>query len=175
MKKTFLIFCFLMLTAMGPGSGNDKSGDRISPFEIDKLVGTAAPDFVLKNISGVAIPLSSFKGKAVLINFWATWCPPCKAEMPSLNTVYLEMRSRGFEVIAISVDKSADVVKDYLNDKNFGFLILMDEKREVFKKYKVFTLPTTFLIDKNGIIVEKYLGEYDWTSPEMKNKVQQLL
>lgn len=160
---------------MGPAKSGDAGSETISPFEIDRLVNSKAPEFILKDIYGNSHALSSLKGKVVLLNFWATWCPPCKAEMPSFNRLYREMRPRGLEIIAVSNDNAISYVKEYLTKNSFDFRVLWDENKNITKKYKVFTVPTTFLIDKQGIIVEKFLGEYTWTSPEIRKKIEKLL
>jgi peroxiredoxin len=121
------------------------------------------------------VSLSSMKGKVLLLNFWATWCPPCVAEMPSLNRLYGHLKSRGLEVIAISIDRSADDVKEFLGKKGFNFTILMDQGSSVAKRYRVFSTPTTFLIDKNGNIVERFFGDYDWQDKEIEAKIEKLL
>ncbi|MEJ2696606.1 MAG: redoxin domain-containing protein [Candidatus Sulfobium sp.] len=133
-----------------------------------------AADFSLKDLGGKTITLSSLKGKVVILNFWATWCPSCVSEMPSLNTLYKEMKSRGLEVIAVSTDRSASSVGDFKDTHGLAFPVVMDEDREVTRLYHVFSLPTSFLINKKGIIVEKFYGEYDWTEQEMKEKIEKL-
>lgn len=146
----------------------------VSPFEIDSLENSKAPDFTLRDINGRVIKLSSLNGKVVLLNFWATWCPPCKAEMPSLNRLYAEMQSSGLVVIAVSTDKSAAPVREFLGKNHLDFTVLWDEKLSVTKQYKVFSMPTTFLIDRKGMIVEKFMGEYEWTDEEIKKKIRKL-
>lgn len=175
-RKLFLcICCFIFLTAMGatPPAGSGKN--PVSPSEIDRLEKNKAPDFSLKDLNGKHVTLSSLKGKVVLLNFWATWCPPCISEMPVFNRLYKEMRGRGLEVVAISADRSEGYLRDYTSKHNLDFRVLYDESREVVKLYKVFSMPTTFLIDKNGVIVEKFFGEYDWTDQEIKKKIEKLL
>jgi len=134
-----------------------------------------APDFVLTDLEGKKVELSSLKGKVVLLNFWATWCPSCRAEMPSLNKLYEGLRSQGFEVVGISTDGSADEVKEYVKQKGLSFRIVMDDKREVSRKYRVFSLPTSFLIDKKGNVVEKFFGDYEWNDAPVKQKIEKLL
>jgi peroxiredoxin len=166
-KKISLVVAFILLTAMGAYSPADS--DK-SPPVIEK-----APDFSLKDLRGGAVSLTSMRGKVVLLNFWATWCPPCVSEMPSLNKLYQELRPRGFEVVAVSLDKSADGVREYISKKGFKFLILIDESNTVSKRYKVFSTPTTFLIDRKGNIVERFYGEYDWQDRDIKTKIEKLL
>ena len=114
----------MLLTAMGPGSQMDSHKGPMSPFEINKLENKKAPEFSLKDINGREFTLSSLKGKVILLNFWATWCPPCKEEMPAFNRLYNDMKSHGLVVIAISTDKSMKEVKKYLSKNSFDFLIL---------------------------------------------------
>lgn len=134
-----------------------------------------AAEFSLKNLAGKTVSLSASKGKVVLLNFWATWCPSCVSEMPSLNKLYKEIKSRGFEIIAVSTDGSASSVRDFREMHKLRFPVVMDEDREVIRLYHVFSLPTSFLINKEGFIVEKFYGEYDWTSQEVKGKIEKLL
>lgn len=165
MKKIFIILTFILLAAQKP----------ISPWEIDGLTGKKAPEFTLKDVNGRNVSIASLRGQVVLINFWATWCPPCRAEMPSMNRLYREYKGKGLEILAISTDNSASKVKDYISKNSLAFQVLMDDNIKVARQYKVFSLPTTFLIDRNGIIVDRFLGEQDWISPELKKRIEELL
>lgn len=146
-----------------------------NPWEIEGLTGKKAPDFTLKDINNRPFNLSSLRGKVVILNFWATWCPPCRAEMPLLNNLYREFRNKGLEVVAISTDRSYTVIKDYMSKNPIDITILIDTDNKVSRQFKVFSIPTTFLIDRNGIIIERYLGEENWTSPEIKKKIKETL
>jgi peroxiredoxin len=158
----FLVFLFLTTEAF-------------TPFAADELVGKKAPGFTLKDLDNREVSLASLKGKVVLINFWATWCPPCKAEMPSLNMLYSEYKDRGFMVLAISMDRKEQEVIEYLKKNTFSFKVLLDPKMNATRYYGVFSLPTSFLIDRNGVIVKRYLGEERWNSSSIKNDIQKLL
>lgn len=137
---------------------------------------TSAPDFALNDITGKKVNLSEFRGKVVLLNFWATWCGPCKAEMPSLNNLYNEYKDKGFVVLAVSVDTSEKPVKSFAREHKLAFPVLLDKDKAVsFDEYAVLGLPTTFLIDKTGIVIEKIIGEREWDSPQMKEKILKLL
>ena len=163
-----------LLIGMGPSlSGN--TADGISPLNSDNIIKSKAPDFTAKDLNGKTVSLSAFKGKVVLLNFWATWCPPCRAEMPSLNKLYNMLKPRGLEVVAVSTDRSISDIKDFIESHRVGFPVLFDSERSASKLYRVFSMPTTFLIDRKGIIVEKFYGEYDWTEPETKGKIEKLL
>jgi len=135
-----------------------------------------APEFTLKNLAGANVTSDTLKGKVILLNFWGTWCPACLAEMPSLYSLSRDnvLKSRGFEVIAVAVDAASDV-KSYLKKKGIDMMVLLDEDKLVSRKFKVFSLPTTLLINRNGMIVEKFYGEYDWTDREIRDKINKLL
>lgn len=168
-----LLMC-IFLIAMGPGA--PAGGGRETPSFPDRegIVGQKAPDFTLKDLNGKNVSLSAFHGKIVFLNFWATWCPPCKAEMPSFQKLLRDEHGRGIEVIAISADRSARDVSDYLSKNRFDIIFVMDENTSVTKRYRVFSMPTTFLIDRNGVVAEKFMGEYDWSSSEIRKKLDNL-
>lgn len=135
-----------------------------------------APDFELKDLEGKRVSFKDFKGKVVLLNFWATWCAPCRAEMPSLENLYRSFKGKGLVVIGVSVDNSDNSVRSFVRQKKITFPILLDSKKEVsFDDYGVIGLPVTFLIDQKGIIVEKVFGERQWDSEEIKEKIKRLL
>ncbi len=135
-----------------------------------------APTFELPDINGKKVSLADFKGKVVLINFWATWCGPCKAEMPSLNNLYAAFKNEGFVVLAVSIDPSEKPVRSFVAEKGLTFPVLMDPEKEVyFDQYAAFAMPTSFLIDRKGMIAEKFIGERVWDSQEIKDKVVSVL
>lgn len=145
-------------------------------FSSPAFSGEKTTDFTLPDINGKKVSFSEFKGMVVVLNFWATWCGPCRAEMPSLNNLYNEYKDKGFVVLAVSVDTSEKPVKSFAREHKLAFPILMDKDKAVsFDEYAVLGLPTTFLIDKNGVVIEKIMGEREWDSPQMKEKILKLL
>lgn len=145
-------------------------------FSSPAFSGEKTTDFTLPDINGKKVSFSEFKGMVVVLNFWATWCGPCRAEMPSLNNLYNEYKDKGFVVLAVSVDTSEKPVKSFAREHKLAFPILMDKDKAVsFDEYTVLGLPTTFLIDKNGVVIEKIMGEREWDSPQMKEKILKLL
>lgn len=147
-----------------------------SPFSVDKIVGQKAPDFTLKDLDGNKVSLSNFRGKVVLLNFWASWCPPCRAEMPAMNKLNEQLKKRGFVILAVSTDRSVFDVKEYLSKNPVNFPVLIDQNLNVSRNlYKVFMMPTTFLIDRKGFIVRKYFGEQDWLDPDMIKEIEEVL
>ena len=121
-------------------------------------------------------PSPSHKGKVVILVFWATWCPPCKDELQSLNKLYQTYKSRGLVVLAVSSDRSLSSVKDFIAQNPVTFDILFDDKLSVSRDlYKAFMVPTTFVIDRRGVIFKKHFGEQDWTRPELVKEIDSLL
>ncbi|SHJ83061.1 TlpA family protein disulfide reductase [Tepidibacter formicigenes] len=131
-----------------------------------------APDFTFKNLQGEEVSLSDYRGKNVIINFWATWCPYCIKEMPDLNKIYLENKDNDFVVLAIDIGESKDVVDKYLKDKDYKFSILLDEEGEVANSYMIRGIPTSYFIDKEGKIadIKMQMMTYD----QMKEMVDKL-
>ena len=173
--RFIFISSLFLLIAMGPTPSAGPGRDTATAAGAEKNSVSKAPDFTLKDVHGRALSLSSLKGKVVLINFWATWCPPCKAEMPSMNKLYHDLRAQGFEVIAVSTDTSLSTIKDFLAENRLDFPVLFDEDKTVTRQYHVFSMPTTFLVDRNGMIVEKFYGEEDWADPAVRKKIEKLL
>jgi peroxiredoxin len=139
-------------------------------------IGKFAPAFSLTDVNGKKVALSEYSGKVILINFWATFCGPCKAEMPSLNNLFLAFKNDGLIVLAISTDDSEKPVQSFMKEKSIAFPVLMDKDQEVyFDQYGVLGLPTSFLIDRDGIIRDKIRGERVWDAPDMKEKIGLLL
>ncbi len=120
----------------------------------------AAPDFHLKNLDGHMVTLSEFRGKPVLINFWASWCPPCREEMPYLQQVYDEWTGKGLVLLTIDIGETPATINKFFTDNNLSLPVLLDTDKEVGREYGITGVPETFLIDKNGIIRKKQIGAY---------------
>jgi peroxiredoxin len=150
-------------------------GNAVS-LEALPQVGKPAPDFALTDMDGKKVTLSGYKGKVIVLNFWATFCGPCKEEMPSLNNLFLALKKDGLIVVAISTDDSEKPVQSFIKAKSIAFPVLIDKDQQVFfDRYGILGLPTTFIIDREGIIREKILGDRPWDSPDMKAKIGTLL
>lgn len=119
-------------------------------------VGLKAPDFELKDLEGKTVRLSDFQGKKIMLNFWATWCPPCKAEMPAMQKFYEESGDQ-IVILAVNIDPENNVAR-YVKQMGVQFPILLDKNDQVNSQYKILSIPTTFFIDENGIIKHKHLS-----------------
>ena len=123
-------------------------------------VGQPAPDFTLSDLDGNSVSLTDFAGKPVLVNFWNTGCPPCREEMPYLQQVYDENIGTELVMLTINIAESADTVKDFFQDRNLSLPVLLDSDTAVTRRYDIQGIPTTFFIDKEGIIRVKVIGAF---------------
>jgi peroxiredoxin len=137
--------------------------------------GSTAPGFELPNLDGGSLALSQVNGKVVLVNFWATWCKPCEDEMPAMETLYRELHGAGFELIAISVDDDRAAVAAFRDRLGLSFPILIDAEQDAAAAYQTFRFPESFLIGRDGIVVERYIGPKEWAAPAYVSRVRRLL
>jgi peroxiredoxin len=139
-------------------------------------VGDEAPNFQLRDLNGNVVSLSYLRGKVVLLNFWATWCGPCRVEMPAMEQLYRTFPRGEFEILAVSTDpQGAVVTRPFQQELGFTFPILHDPEFRVGFTYGARTLPMTFMVDRHGVIREKIFGARDWDSPEARELVQMLV
>ena len=124
-----------------------------------------APEIVVQDRGGQAHRLSDFRGKVVLINFWATWCPPCVEEMPSMESLRKELDETQLEIMALSVDDSWEPIDAFLEKTTYGFGIYADFQEKVAKRYGTHMIPETYIVDKQGVIRCKVSGDRDWMEP----------
>ncbi|GIN59432.1 thiol-disulfide oxidoreductase ResA [Lederbergia ruris] len=122
-------------------------------------IGDKAPDFVLTDMEGNKHQLSEYKGKGVFINFWATWCKPCKVEMPHINTQYNEYKDQGVAVLGINMGDSTLLIDNFLDKQDLDFPILEDKSKDVIELYNIYKLPATIIIDSDGVIVDIVEGQ----------------
>lgn len=133
------------------------------------------PDIELDDLQGNRHRLSAYRGKVVLINFWATWCPPCVKEIPSLNELNRKMANRDFQLLTINVGEQEAVIKKFLEQRPVDFPVLLDSNGEAIKSWKVYAYPSNYLLDGNGRIRYGYYGALDWVAPEVVDVIQKLL
>ena len=139
-------------------------------------VGYLAPGFVLRNLEGNHEDLESYRGQVVVLNFWATWCAPCRIEMPSFEKLYRRYRSEGMTILAVTIDKNMEPkIKSFVNEYGLSFPVLLDEKGEVEQLYPSMTIPFTYVIDREGRVVARVDGAKNWESKETFDAIEYLL
>ncbi len=141
-----------------------------------QAVRAGAPEFSLEAIGGGNRTLQDYKGKVVLLNFWATWCPPCLREMPALQKLYNRYRAKGFDLVAISVDQGRkDEVQKFINENKLTFPVILDPIHTAKGSYKVRALPTNYLLDRQGRVIAWGMGSREWDSESAFGLIEQLL
>jgi peroxiredoxin len=173
MIPRLLLISMLLIAACTGGRG---------PGDGPLTVGSPAPDFELPTLEGGTLRLSSLRGKVVFINFWATWCAPCRDEMPSMERLYGQLGDDGFAMLAVSVDEGGEEeVLRFLEDIPHSYPILLDATQgrrlsaRTGEAYGITGVPETFVIDRRGYIVEKVVGPTDWDDPTMVEYFQGLI
>ena len=156
-----------MLTMRVSGAGTPTSASAVM-FQ--------APDFTLPTLSGAPIRLADLRGKVVLLNFWATWCVPCRTEMPSIEALYQRYKDRGLEVVAVNLDiLSTAGVAEFVQEAGVTFRVGLDPSWSSAQAYRVLGLPTTYLIDRAGYVVVREFGARDWLDGISQLAVEGLL
>ena len=133
-------------------------------------------DFMLPDLSGEQLNISDLKGRVVLLNFFATWCPPCRDEMPAIEEVFQTYRDKGFVVLGISRDEDGrKAVEPFVKEFSLTFPVVLDPEMQVFQLYFVRGIPVTYLLDRQGRIAGMHIGPADWNGPEAQTLIEQLL
>ncbi len=140
-------------------------------------VGMPAPDFSLPDLQGNKQRLSDYRGKVVFLNFWATWCKPCKEEMPSMQVLWENLKKEDFVMLAVSMDRVTTTkdIPPFVENLKLTFPIFTDSWGQTDKRYKLMGVPETYIIDQSGVLREKVIGPRDWTRPESIGTIVQLL
>lgn len=146
---------------------------KLNVEKFDKKV--PAPDFALKDLDGNVVSLKDLRGKVVFVNFWATWCPPCRLEMPLMEELHKEFGNQDLEILAINYREGPEEIKAFYDQYHLTFATLLDREETVFDLYRAWSLPTTYLINKRGEIVGRVVGYRDWHSREARALFQRLL
>ena len=168
MKKAALIVGLTGLIVWTVNSNfsfaNPQENIKATEVEVGISEGQSAPDFTLKTTSGKEMKLSEFRGKKVILNFWASWCPPCKAEMPHMQEFYVENKESNAALLSVNLTtaekKSSDVAK-FVDEYELTFPVLLDEEGHIGQIYQAYAIPTSYLIDSRGIIRKKIVGPMD--------------
>ena len=136
-------------------------------------VGSAAKDFSLRD-SDRNVSLAQFRGQVLVLNFWATWCPPCEEELPSLMRMQDRLRGRGVTVLGVSIDVDGDAYHRFLQQRGVNFMTIRDPEQKIPSLYGTSGWPETYIIDRQGVMRRKFVGAVDWTSPEVVDYLSKL-
>lgn len=157
----FAVGAFLVIAALVVGGYFFYQSRQPPPVD----VGSPAPDFSFPLLDGGQVSLSENKGKVVLVNIWATWCNPCREEMPSMERLYQNMKGQPFEILAVSIDtRGATDVGPFAKQLRLTFPILLDTDKKIAGLYHTTGQPESFIVDKNGVVVDRIIGPLDWSS-----------
>jgi cytochrome c biogenesis protein CcmG/thiol:disulfide interchange protein DsbE len=136
-------------------------------------IGNRAKDFVVQD-SDRKVSLDQFKGQVLVLNFWATWCPPCVEELPSLEVMQERMRSHGVVVLGVSIDVDENAYHHFIKDRGVNFLTVRDPQEKVAQLYGTSGWPETYIIDRQGVLRRKFIGPVEWSSPEVMQFLSKL-
>lgn len=178
-KNMIVIFLLLGLVVYGgydyySKSVSDVENASVSERVEDKSVsiletgiqkGQIAPDFTLYDLNGNPVKLSELKGKKVLINFWATWCPPCRAEMPQMQKFYEDYKSESVAIVGVNLtptEENTESIQSFVGEHKLTFPIVLDPEGDVMQKYQIAAYPTTYLLDSTGVIRGKFQGAINY-------------
>jgi peroxiredoxin len=169
MLRKFVIIALLGISGLVLTMGcTKKEGGQNAAVPGGSVEGKAATDFTLKDLQGKDVRLRDLAGKVVLLNFWATWCPPCREEIPSMVRLNAAMAGKPFQMLCVSIDDGGKADVDaFLSRQKVSLPVLLDPSSTVAKMYGLTGVPETFIIDKKGIIVKKVVGGLDWSSAEV--------
>ena len=165
--KLFMSVCMALLLNL---AGNVPAAETLTPMG-SKLL---APDFTLQDTEGKTHRLSDYQGKPVIINFWTTWCPPCREELPSMNRAWHRLEQEGIAMLAINMGEDEDTIFVFSADYPTDFPILMDQTGEVIEQWPVKGLPTTYVVAPDGTIAYRAIGSREWDDAELLDKVRAL-
>ena len=145
--------------------------------EVPAVVGQPAPSYAAVNLAGDSVSLADLRGKVVLLNVWATWCPPCREEMPGLEALHQELAPQGLRVVGVSIDRSGagPEINSFLQDNGVTFPILHDADERVTRVFRTAGVPETFLIDADGTLLNRWIGKIDPASRSVREPVERAL
>lgn len=164
--KSRAILCLIFMALSIALLGCKKGGPGLS---------VSGNDFTLKNVDGSTFNSADLRGKVVLLEFWATWCPPCKMAIPEVQALAEKIKGKNIVIVTVSVDDSYDTVKAFVNDNAIAYTVLHDTNGDVSKKYNIRSVPTTVILDKLGNVVSTHLGYMPDYSSLMLEELQKLL
>jgi thiol-disulfide isomerase/thioredoxin len=170
LRKLIVLTAFVSLFPLAAAADPVDAGENVReafnraglPLLREKI---PVADFSLKLVDGRTVTLGAFRGRVVFLNFWATWCPPCRDEMPSMEILYRRFRDQGLELIAVDIMESSKTVSAFLSDNKLSFPAALDSNGHVSGRYGIQSIPATFIIDRDGKIILYTVGGRRWDTP----------
>lgn len=178
LKPVLIIIIFALLIGLALYTAqNDKDEADNAPVTEKNTglkPGSTAPDFTLNALDGKQISLTDYRGKKVILNFWATWCPPCREEMPEMQRFYKEYEQQDVEILAVNLEYSEtkpEKIRDFVKEYDLSFPIPLDERNTIGKQFRAVSIPTSYFIDERGIIQKMHIGpmDYEFMEDEINN------
>jgi DsbE subfamily thiol:disulfide oxidoreductase len=167
------------LVAVAPAYAQSKGAAAIDYTVIPKMEPMkekpAAPDFTLATPDGKKVSLKDYRGKVVFLNFWATWCEPCRVEMPEMEKLYREYKGKGLEIVAVNVKDKKDAALKFVSSMKLTYPILLDPEGEAGLLYGAWGMPATYLIDRKGVVQARLWGPAEWYSPQARKLIAQMV
>jgi peroxiredoxin len=157
------------------GKVADAREHQLEAMGMAKVPPKAAPDFALPTVDGKQVSLREYRGKVVFLNFWATWCIPCREEMAGLEQLHQKYQAQDLVVISIDLKETAEQVKTFFQKHNLSFPALLDQNGSVFRDYLVAGMPTTYLIGRDGMLIARGVGGRDWLRAEALELIKELI
>ena len=169
--KNLVIVLIVLSLGIVACAGADAESGMTAPEGIN--TGNRARDFTLKSLDGEELSLSDFRGDVVLINFWATWCGPCRAEIPDFEQVYGKHKDKGFMILGLNQQESPGVIEPFAEELGMTYPVLLDEQGQVMSEYRILGLPTSVLVDRDGVIQLRHTGTM--TAAQLESQLDDLL
>ena len=173
---TAAIFCSCTAKAQSFPASTSDLADVFSEANLPFYKSKISPrEFSLPSLAGETQNLGALRGKVVFLNFWATWCGPCRLEMPSMEALYKQNREKGLEIIAINCGEGRQEVQAFMKENGLSFPALLDEDGKVSSSYGIQAIPTSYIIDRNGNIVSRLVGSINWNTAKIQTAIEALL
>jgi DsbE subfamily thiol:disulfide oxidoreductase len=179
MKIRTALLLLSAFAASAPAFAQSKSAASLDYTVIPKMEPMkdrpSAPDFTLTTPDGKKASLKDYRGKVVFLNFWATWCPSCRTEMPDMDKLYREFKGKGLEIVAVNVKDKRDDAMGFVKNMKLTYPIMLDPEGEVGLLYGAWGMPATYLIDRKGVVQARLWGPAEWYSPAARNLIKTML
>ncbi|MCL2294220.1 MAG: TlpA family protein disulfide reductase [Spirochaetes bacterium] len=165
-KLSIIIFPLLFIFTVQASGDSFRESLRKLNFEIN-TENINYFDFTLPDLNGNRVRLNSFQGRVIMLYFWVTWCPACRRGMPSIEALHREMQGRNFVILAVNIQENSSVVRNFIQENGYTFPVILDENGEAAARYRIRSVPTTYIIDTRGKIAGVFTGLRDWNSADV--------